>query len=389
VNLALKDVRFQWPRFAATGLGLGLLFTIVLAMGGIYRGLVEEALLLAQNLDADLWIVQRDTRGPFAERSVLPPDTEARAQVVAGVASARAFTYSFVQREHRGRPLRLGLVGLSWPTDHGDTLPLAAGRPLHSAHYEMMADQTLGLSLGETVRLADDNYTVVGLTRGMVSSSGDGVAFLTRADAQHVESYLSPESLRLARAVRTGTPFPAPFGTEAASAAAPQVSAILVKVAPGASVGDVQRTFEGWPDVTVYSAAAQRNLLLQVVDKPRRQILLFRTLLVIISGIVVSLILYNMTVARTHEIGVLKLMGTRTRTLVGMILQQAFMLWAGGYAVALVLAALTFDRFPRKVVLTPGEIAMVAGVVLAVCLIGGLAGVVRALRIPANLVLAS
>jgi putative ABC transport system permease protein len=387
VNLALKDVRFQWPRFAATGVGLGLLFTIVLAMGGIYRGLVEEALLLAQNLDADLWIVQRDTRGPFAERSVLPPDTEARAQVVNGVASARAFTYSFVQREHRGRPLRLGLVGLSWPTDRGDTLPVAAGRPLRAAHDEMVADRTLGLALGEVVHLADDGYIVVGLTRGMVSSSGDGIVFLTRADAQHVEGYLSPESHRLTRVARTGTPFPAPFGTD--EPLAPQVSAILVKIGPGASVADVQKTFEGWPDITVYSAAAQRDLLLQVVDKPRRQILLFRTLLVIISGIVVSLILYNMTVARTHEIGVLKLMGTRTRTLVGMILQQAILLWAGGYSVALVLAALTFDRFPRKVVLTPGEIGMVAGVVLAVCLIGGAAGVARALRIPANLVLAS
>jgi putative ABC transport system permease protein len=209
----------------------------------------------------------------------------------------------------------------------------------------------------------------------MVSSSGDGVAFLTRSDAQKVEGYLSPESVRLARAAQTGTPFPAPFGQESAEAR-PQVSAVLVKVAPGASAADVQRIFEGWSDVTVYSAAAQHDLLLQVVDKPRRQILLFRSLLVVISGIVVSLILYNMTVSRTHEIGVLKLMGTRTWTLVGMILQQAVLLWAVGYTVALVLAALTFDLFPRRVVLTAGEIGMVAGVV-------------RALRIPANLVLAS
>lgn len=388
MNLALKDIRFQWLRFAATGLGLGLLFTIVLAMGGIYRGLVEEATLLAGSLDADFWIVQRDTRGPFAERSVLPPETEARAQVVAGVASARAFTYAFVQREHHGRPIRLGLVGLSWPTDRGDRLPLVAGRPLRAGRYEMVADRVLGLAVGERIHLSDDDYTVVGVTKGMVSSSGDGVAFVTLADAQRIEGYLSPESLRLARAGRSGSSFPAPLGREPAEPG-PQVSAVLVKVAPGASPAEVQRAFEGWPDVSVYSEARQRDLLLQVVDKPRRQIMLFRALLVVISGIVVSLILYNMTVSRTHEIGVLKLMGARTSTVAGMILQQAVLLWAAGYAVALTLAALTFDLFPRKVSLTPQEILMVAGVVLAVCVIGGLAGVVRALRIPANLVLAS
>ncbi len=387
MNLALKDIRFEWPRFAATGVGLGLLFTIVLAMGGIYHGLVEEATLLADSLEADLWIVQRDTRGPFAERSVLPLEVEARAQVVPGVESARAFTYAFVQREHRGRPLRLGLVGLSWPTDRGDRLPLLAGRSLRAARYEMVADRTLGLELGERVHLADDDFTVVGLTKGMVSSSGDGVAFVTLGDARRIEGYLSPESRRLARAGRTGSPFPAP-GREPAEAGA-QVSAVLVAVAPGVSLVDVQRAFAGWPDVTTYSAVEQRDLLLHVVDKPRRQIMLFRALLVVISGIVVSLVLYNLTVSRTHEIGVLKLMGARTSTVAGMIVPQALLLWAVGYAGALALAALTFDMFPRKVVLTGPEVLMVGTVVLAVCLLGSLGGVARALRIPANLILAS
>lgn len=388
MNLALKDIGFQRLRFAATGLGLGLLFTLVLAMGGIYKGLVEEATQLADSLEADIWIVQRDTRGPFAERSVLPAETEARAQVVTGVRSARAFTYVFIQREHRGRPLRLGLVGLAWPLDRGDRLPIVEGRALRAGRYEMVADRMLGFALGEVVHLSDENYTVVGLTRGMVSSSGDGIAFFTLADAQRIEGYLAPESLRLGRAGRTGSSFPAPFET-AIAPRQEQVSAILVEVAPGASAADVLQAFQAWPDVTARSASEQRALLLQVVDKPRRQILLFRVLLLAISGIIVSLILYNMTVARTHEIGVLKLMGARTSMVAGMILQQAMLLWAAGYAVALALAVLTFDRFPRKVTLTGEEIVLVGVVVFVVCVLGGLAGVARALRIPANLVLAS
>jgi putative ABC transport system permease protein len=38
------------------------------------------------------------------------------------------------------------------------------------------------------------------------------------------------------------------------------------------------------------------------------------------------LILYNMTVAKSYEIALLKLMGARTRVVVGMILQQSLLL---------------------------------------------------------------
>ena len=69
MNLAWKDIRRQKLRFVFTGLGLGLLFSIVLAMGGIYRGMVADATMLIDAVGADLWVVQRDTRGPFAERS--------------------------------------------------------------------------------------------------------------------------------------------------------------------------------------------------------------------------------------------------------------------------------------------------------------------------------
>ena len=84
MNLAMKDLRRQKVSFSATALGLGLLFAIVLAMGGIYRGLVEDATLLVDHLGADIWVVQRDTRGPFAERSTVPPALEDRLRAQAG-----------------------------------------------------------------------------------------------------------------------------------------------------------------------------------------------------------------------------------------------------------------------------------------------------------------
>ena len=54
MNLAYRDVRHNLGRFLLTCLGLGLLLGVVLAMIGIYRGLVVEALTLVQGMKADV-----------------------------------------------------------------------------------------------------------------------------------------------------------------------------------------------------------------------------------------------------------------------------------------------------------------------------------------------
>ena len=63
MNLAFKDIRHNAGRFALTTVGIGMLLMVVMGMGGIFRGLVDDATLLVTAIDGDLWIVQRDTRG--------------------------------------------------------------------------------------------------------------------------------------------------------------------------------------------------------------------------------------------------------------------------------------------------------------------------------------
>ena len=93
MNLALKDIRNNLGRFAFTTIGIGMMLMIVMGMAGIYRGLVDDATLLINHIGADLWIVQRDTRGPFAEVSRVPRTLVYRALSVPGVLSAREFVY--------------------------------------------------------------------------------------------------------------------------------------------------------------------------------------------------------------------------------------------------------------------------------------------------------
>ena len=74
ISLAGRDILHAWPKYVFTGIGLGLLIGVTLTMAGVYRGMVDDARALLLNSRADLWVVQKDTQGPYAESSSLRDD---------------------------------------------------------------------------------------------------------------------------------------------------------------------------------------------------------------------------------------------------------------------------------------------------------------------------
>jgi putative ABC transport system permease protein len=402
MNLATKDIRHNFGRFALTTLGIGLLLMIVMGMGGIYRGLIREATLLVDKIGADLWVVQGNTRGPFAEISRVPANLEDRARAVPGVASARRFVSHTIQREFRGRPLRMVVQGLAWPEDRGDWIPLVAGRPLRQSHYEMIADRSLGLPLGERIKLGKDIYELVGLTKGMVGTGGDGLCFFTVSDALAIQFDQPGEMVRLERQARRARVEAQDLGQvqplllERALGAAggipalapPQVTAIMVTLEPGADAAKVAAAFATWPDISVYSNAQQTDLLLSgMVDKAKRQLGLFRALLIIISTIIMALIIYTLTLDKIHDIAMLKLIGARNGVIVGLILQQALLIGALGYGLAYWLGTFAFPRFPRLVVIETPDLLQLAGIVLGISVLASFLGIWKAMRVEPNKVL--
>jgi putative ABC transport system permease protein len=399
MNLAIRDIRHNLGRFTLTTIGVGMLLMTVMGMGGIYRGLVDDALVVTRSVGSDLWIVQRDTRGPFAEVSRLPRSVADRVAAVPGVTAAREFVFHTIQRERRDKPLRMGVLGLAWPTDKGEGLPLVAGRVLAQNHYEMIADESLGLVLGERLRLGKDNYTVVGLTRAMVSSGGDGIACFTSHDAMAIQFDEPGESVRLERQARRARADDTDFGRtqpsvlERASGsshaipslARPAVSAVIARLMPGADLDGVLRTFAGWGDVSVYSATQQEDLLLKgTVDRARRQILLFRVLLTIISAVIMALIIYTLTLDKLHPIALLKLIGAPNHVIVRLIMQQSLLMGALAYGIAYLAGQRLFPLFPRRVLVTGDDLLRLGGIVLVISVLASLLGIWKAMRVAPN-----
>ncbi len=402
MNLALKDIYKNSGRFALTTFGIGMLLMIVMGMAGIYRGLMEDATLLVNRIDADLWLVQQDTRGPFAEISRVPATLVYRAEAVPGVESAREFVFHTIQRKRDGKLLRMSILGLGWPLDKGDWLPLIDGRSLKQNHFEIITDKSLGLEVGETIELGKDVYTVVGVTNGMVGTGGDGMAFTTIWDSQAIQFDTPAEAIRLERAARdrrgeTSEVFlRQPQLTEQLSLpasqlpalAAPMLSAVIVKLKPYANPADVQSLIESWDDISVYSTAGQEELLIQgIVDKARRQLGMFRVLLTIIAGIIMALIIYTLTLDKIHAIALLKLIGAPNHVILGMILQQALLMGSLGFVIAYGVGSRLFPFFPRRVVITNTDLIQLAIAVFVISLVSSLLGIWKAIKVEPNTVL--
>jgi putative ABC transport system permease protein len=399
VNLAVKDIRHNLGRFLLTGIGIGMLLMTVMGMLGIYRGLIQDATLLIERIGADLWVVQLHTRGPFAEVSRVPGNLVDRVAALPGVRHAREFVYHTIQREKEGLPLRMGVLGISWPVDKGEWLPLVAGRPLMQSRFEMIADQKLELRIGERLKLGKDMFTVVGITRGMVTSGGDGLAVFSVKDAQAIQFDVPSEAVRLERAARRARTSLSDIGAaqplilERASGASavipaigpPMLSAVMASLLPGVAPESVKKILSGWSDVSVFSRAEQMNLMLEgVVEMAKKQIGLFTVLLTVISAIIMALILYTLTMEKVHSIALLKLIGARNRVILAMILQQALLLGVIGYGLAYVLGQQVFPKFPRRVIVLPEDLMLLAIVVGVISVLSSLLGMWKAMRVDPN-----
>ena len=111
ISLAGRDILHSWSKYVYTGIGLGLLIGVTLSMAGIYRGMVDDAQVLLKNSGADIWVVQKDTLGPYAEPSSVRDDVYRAIQGLPGVAQAANVTYLTMQVQQGGKEVRVMVVG--------------------------------------------------------------------------------------------------------------------------------------------------------------------------------------------------------------------------------------------------------------------------------------
>ena len=392
ISLAGRDILHAWGKFVFTGIGLGLLIGVTLVMAGVYRGMVDDGKALLDNSGADLWVVQKDTLGPYAESSSLNDDVYRAILAMPGVAQAANVTYLTMQVRKGGSDVRTMVVGIA-PGELGATPGwppyLVAGRQITRGHYEAVADIATGFKLGDRLAVRRNHYTVVGLTRRMVSSSGDPMVFIPLKDAQEAQFLKDNDAILMQRRRTEANPaFNRPGvpglldAVIASQTSSNSVNAVLVRIQSGFSQEEVAEPIRRWKRLTVYDRAQMESILVgKLIATSAKQIGMFLVILALVTAAIVAFIIYTLTMDKIREIAVLKLIGTRNRTIAGMILQQALVLGVIGFVVGKISATFAAPLFPKYVLLTPVDSVLGFFAVLVICVLSSIVAIRMALKV--------
>ncbi|MCC7074474.1 MAG: ABC transporter permease [Deltaproteobacteria bacterium] len=395
MDLALQDIRRHLGKFGATIVGVGLLLAIVLTMNGIYRGQISDGLWLIDQVGADLWVVERGRGGPFNEPSKIPEDVWRSVSAVPGVKRAGPFITYTVEREVAGKSQQFTIIGYDQRAGLGGPGRIVQGRAPREPHYEVVADRKIGLAIGDGVRLGNETFTVVGLTKGAVDLGGNPLMYLTLADAQDVLYVQDNEALRSQRASSLRTieaqgysPAQAQKMLSLQTSDRHSMSAALVELEDGVNPEAVADHIESWLYLNAFTTEEERELMIRGrLVRMTATIGLFRVLLVIVSIVMISLIVYVLTMEKVKVIATLKLIGAPNWVIGRMILEQSLLLTLPACGLGYLLISLGIGWFPRTLVLLPSDTLITFAVMFAGGVLASLLGIWQAMKTPESLAL--
>ena len=371
IHLAYKDVRHTLGKFLVTAMGVGMLLGIVMIMIGVYRGMIIDAQVLVNDTHADLWVVQEDTLGPFAEASRIHEDLKNTLHAVEGIDRTAALTFQNLQLPRNGTMVRVVAVGYD-PFEKLSPLNparLVSGRPIRKDHYEMVVSQKTGFGIGDKIPLGRDIYTVVGVTKGTVSSGGEPLIYLSLKDAQVLQFLYSNARIRndRARGFRNGD--------------AHMVNAVIATLKPGYAPEKVAAYIRKWKHKSVFTQTAERTILTHnLIKMASKQIGMFTFILVVVSTIIIALIIYTMTLEKMKEIAIMKLIGIPNSMIVRMILEETLLLGVLAFLFGNLFSHAIYDKFPKRVVLEIPDAWMLFGVVIIASILASMSGIRKVIK---------
>ena len=371
INLAYKDIAHSLSKFIVTAVSVGVLLGIVVIMIGVYRGMVYDAVVFVEDIKADIWVVQQDTLGPFAESSRVHEDLKDQVSYQDGIEHAESITFQTFQMENKYGDFKVMLVGYDPLGDIEviDNSKLVEGRVLQKQHFEIVVSKKTNYKLGEYIQLGRDRFKVVGITDDTVSNSGDFLIYTSLKDAGVLQFTYTNERIRSdeKRGIKGSNPH--------------LVNAIIAKVKEGYDENKVASTIQQTTHKKVFTSQDQKELLLQkVIKKSSKQIGMFTVILIVVSIVIIALIIYTMTLEKIKEISIMKLIGIPNFTISKMIIQETMVLGALAFISGNIFAYLISGGFPKRILLLNSDALSLFVVILISSVFASLFGIYKVIR---------
>jgi putative ABC transport system permease protein len=140
---------------------------------------------------------------------------------------------------------------------------------------------------------------------------------------------------------------------------------VIVTVKAGYNTEQIAQEIRKWKHKSVYTREQQNEVLTKnVTEKATKQIGFLAGILTFVAIIIITFIIYTMTMDKIKEISIMKLIGIPNSMIVKMVMEETLILSVLSWVVGNVFIRLIYKHFPKQVALEVNDSLMLLGIIV-------------------------
>ncbi|MFA5872949.1 MAG: FtsX-like permease family protein [Anaerolineales bacterium] len=310
MSLASRNLFQDKTRLALSVGGVALAVMLILILNGFLAGMNRQITSYLDNSSGSVVVAQKGVVDLLGATSLLPPGIVVQVEAEQGVGQVIPLLSQFVILDLHGKKQPAYLIGYD-PDRGGGPWRIHTGREPQT-DGEMVLDRILAerhnLTLGDSIELMGQNFTIVGLSDGTTSWM-TSFFFIRKSAAE-----------KLLRAPGA-------------------VSFLLLTPSEGADTNELVRRLDDLQGVNALTkttmATNDIKLFAKIFSAPLK---LMVAIAFLVGTMIIGLVIYTATVERQREYGVLKAIGAPNRVLYTVVTMQALFASLAGSVVGILLA---------------------------------------------------
>lgn len=361
--LALREMRFAKTRYALIMTIMLLVSFLVMFVTGLAKGLAYANASSVENIPADYFVVQQDASQRFS-RSELGTSVIEKTRSHVGNSNAAVLGVQMATVTRDGSSQKIDVTFFAAETQ-GWIMPGAVeGRAItDTAAGEILVDQKLkesGVQLGSIIRdqITGSAWTVAGFTRNE-SYSHTPVIFMNEREWQAWKHKIANP----AQASDT-----AAYNTIAIKATSSQAEQLQAKL----------------PEMEIMSKKTAVSAIPGYKEE-QGSLLMMIAFLFVISGFVLAVFFYVITIQKTSQFGILKAIGTSSKYLTASVLGQVLLLTVASLLISILVIQAAARLLPASMPfqLSSGTIGITGSLFVLMAMAGSVISIIKVNRVDA------